>query len=137
MQDLLSWMLFGGILAGIGLFFWLFGRWMDKRTAAATQAAMQAANASRQAEWEQEEKEDREFRERGVRMRAKVLSKLQYGRVNLRPNLHIRLRVEAPDGAYEVEVQKRLDYEHPHRFPEGSMVDVLVDPEDRERVVLC
>jgi hypothetical protein len=137
MEDLLSWLMFGGMLAGLGLLFWLFGRWMDRRDEAETQAAMQVANASRRAEWEQEDKEHREFRERAVRMRAKVLSKLQGGRVNLRPNLHIRLMVEAPGGAYEVEVEERLDYEHPGRFREGSMVDVLVDPEDREHVVLC
>ncbi len=122
-----------GILAVIALVF----RLLDASDAASFKDAEAETLARNKAKWDQAAKEDHEFLESAKLMTATVLSASQAGRVNLRPNIEFKLRVEHPDGPYEVEVTTTIDPMKAHRFAEGCTVDVFVDPENREHVKLC
>jgi type II secretory pathway pseudopilin PulG len=127
-----------GIVAAIALVGWLLSS-----SRAREQAALETQRARQQAEQEQRTKEEadsvtkaREFRKSATRMRARVRFMYQSGMVNLLPNLHLTLTVEAPDGPYDVEVEHHVENIDLPRFAEGSTIDVYVDPEDRKHVVV-
>lgn len=126
MSEALFWTLFLGVAAGI----LLVQRWGRGRE----RTRQEGERASREAEREQR---DEAFWKSAKCVRAKVLSTYQDGMVNLKPNLRITLRVEAPEGDYEMETELHVDYTDLHRLSTGSMIDVYVDPKKRDRVVLC
>jgi hypothetical protein len=67
-----------------------------------------------------------------------VLSRLQTGeRINLRVVLDISVMVEAPEGAYRVDLKEPIPYKDLHRFEEGSEIDVYANPDDHTKVLLC
>ena len=70
-------------------------------------------------------------------MRAKVVFCSQFGLVNLKPNLNLSLRVEAPDGAYDAEVEEHVEYVDLPLYAQGRTVYVYVDPKDRQHLALC
>jgi hypothetical protein len=133
MSDPRFWMLAAGIVGAMVLFNWLFDRW-DK---AKTREAEEAAEAGNRAEWDRRAKERREFLDSATVMRAKVVFSTQFGMVNQKPNLNLSLRVEAPDGAYDVDVEEHVEFVDLPRYAEGSTVYVYVDPKDRQHVALC
>jgi hypothetical protein len=122
-----------GIVGGIALVITLINRWAD----AQGKGASTSVNPDVQAEREKRAADRREFLKRARRMRAKVRFMFQSGTVNLLPNLHLALTVEAPEGAYDVDVEHHVQIIEIHRFAEGRMIDVYVDPEDREHVVVA
>jgi|SRR5579862_8702835 len=119
---------------GVLFFVWVGGgillyQWWARR---------READRKKEEDWQREhqrEQDDDEFWKNAKRVPATILSCLQYGRVNLRPVLHMRLRVDDPDGAYEVDVEKGVEVTKAHHFEEGNTVHVYVDPKQRERVV--
>jgi hypothetical protein len=117
------WIVFWGVIgAGMALVW----RWQGSR-----------AKARERVEREQRDQAEAEFRKSAKLMRARVRWSYQMGMVNLKPNLHFHLTVEAPEGAYDAEVEQPIEYMDLPRFADGSMVGVWVDPKNRERVVLC
>ncbi|HEY8041257.1 MAG TPA: hypothetical protein VIF15_15730 [Polyangiaceae bacterium] len=119
----------------LGLFagFWIFQWWKGAREARERYRTETDAKAER----EQRDKDEREFRESATIGRARVLSAHQLGRVNLEPNIWLILEIESPDGAYQVELTQPIEPTELHRFGKGNMVDVYVDPKNREHVALC
>ena len=103
----------------------VFGYWQKART-----------KAKERAEREQRDKDEAEFRTRAKRVRARIRSSYQMGMVNQMPNFKFHLRVEAPEGPYDVWVEKHLGYMAIPRYVDGSVVEVRVDPNNRERVVI-
>ncbi len=126
-------MLAAGIVGAMVLFNWL----MDRRDKAQEHDAEEATQARNQAEWDRRAKERREFVDSATIMRAKVVFSFQAGMVNRKPKLNLSLRVEAPDGAYDVEVEEHVEYVDLPRYAAGSTVYVYVDPKDRQHVALC
>jgi hypothetical protein len=125
------------LIAGIFAVMALVIRAIDASDAALMKDAEAETVVRKKAEWAQAEKEEQEFLDSATLMSATVLSASQSGRVNLRPNVELKLRVDHPDGPYEVEVTQTIDPMKAHRFAEGCTVEVFVDPENRERVKLC
>ena len=122
-------LLVGGIIAALALLTW----W----TKAQSRQAEEATLARNKAEWDRQAEDLDAFLKRAKLVKARILSAQQWGRVNLRPNIQFKLRIESPEGTYEAETTQSIDPTQLHRFGEGSVVDVFVDPENRERVRLC
>jgi hypothetical protein len=122
-----------GLFSGFWLVYWLVQP--SKAARAATELARVEAEAK--AESEQRDKERREFLDSAKIVRARVLSAHQEGRINLMPNICLSLMIESPEGAYRAEVTQPIEPTDLHRYRDGSMVDVYVDPKNRERVALC
>jgi hypothetical protein len=101
---------------------------------AASQKAEQQAEATMEAELEREAAEEQAFSARAKRCPASVMSAKQIGSLNARPLLALHLKVEAPDGAYEVDVEHAPDAQDAHRYATGSRIEVDVDSSDRQRV---
>ncbi len=114
--------------AGVAVVWW----WQDARA----KAKERAQRARELAEREQQEKDEADFLKRAKPMRARIRSSLQGGRVNLMPNFEFHLTIEAPEGPYDVWVTKPLDYMEIPLYVVGTLVDIRVDPNNRERVVL-
>jgi hypothetical protein len=123
--DVIGWIF---LLGGIALVISLINRLTDSQSqrTGVTQVTSEQRDTAR-----------REFLKTAKRMQAKILSASQFGMVNLLPNLSLSLRVEAPEGAYDVDVEHHVDFIDLPRFTEGCMVDVYVDPENREHVVVA
>lgn len=122
------------ILAAVGGLSW----WLSRSAEGASKRADEAARASNQARWDRELAERREFEKSATIMRARVLSSSHGGSMrNLKPVLLMRLKVEAPDGAYEVDVERVVEYDELRFFREDRTIDVYVDPKNREHVVPC
>ena len=124
-------------LVGIGVAIAAVQWWRGNQAEARRQALQEADRAREVAEREQRAEEKRAFVKSAKVMRARVLWSSQQGMVNLKPLLLMSLRVEAPDGPYDVELEEKVEYADLPRFAEGSTIDVYADPSHRERVVLC
>jgi hypothetical protein len=115
----LFWTLFLGFGGGITLYSW-------------------RSNAKRDAleDAERKRRDDAEsaFWKNAKTMRAKVLMSVQVGMVNLKPNFMLRLKIEAPDGPYEVEIEDHVDYNEVGNLKEGREIAVYVDAKDRNHV---
>ena len=80
--------------------------------------------------------EERAFSTPENRVRAKILSAYQSGQYNLMPDICFSLRIEHPDGPYDVTVTKAIEPTELHRFSEGRTIEVYVNPKNRNHVVL-
>ncbi len=87
-----------------------------------------------EAQIEQEATEESAFRARAKRYPATVTSAKQVGELNLRPLLALRLAIEAPQGAYEVNIKHAPDVQEAHRYAKGSKIEVDVDPDNQQNV---
>jgi hypothetical protein len=122
------WMQTAGTVAVVALVAW-YVRWSLKHSGEQTLARNKAR-------WDREDAERSKFLKSAKLLRAKVLSAYQESRVNLLPSIRFSLMVESPEGDYEVEVTQTIEPTELHRFGKGSMVNVFVDPENRDHVVL-
>lgn len=132
----MGYVVFALLLAAIGAGFWVFGKLFDARSKRSTDDAMARASADDEERRARERAEREAFRKSARRLRAKITGASQLGLVNLKPNLVLSLRVEDPDGSYEVNVQHHVDFVELDHYREGRTVDVLVDPKDRDHVVV-
>jgi hypothetical protein len=90
--------------------------------------------ARERAERDQRDNAELELIRTGTRLRAKVRRASQWGTSGLLPYLELSLTVEAPEGEYDVDVKLAVDAAKLHLVAEGSVVDVAVDPENREHL---
>ena len=58
----------------------------------------------------------------------------QVGQYNLQPLMSFHLRIEAPEGAYEVDVEHAVDPRYADLYRDGCKLHVYVDPKNREHV---
>ena len=86
--------------------------------------------------WAREDAEWAGFRASAKRLQAKIVTAWQFGLVNLKPNLQLSLRVEDPDGPYDVDMEHHVEFVELPDYREGRMVDVLVDAKDKKHVVV-
>ncbi len=136
-----DWMGWAVLLAGTGV-VWFSVRWRMKASFAKAEAEMKSsfakgeaeAEATLKAQREQEAAERREFYAIAKRLPATVVSSVHVGEYNLRPLLGLRLRIEAPEGAYEVDVEHAPQPQYVHHYGDGEKIDVYVDPKNRDRV---
>ncbi len=131
MTTVLFWTAFG-IGAAILIVRW----WREAQGEAREKARHEAQRAREKAEEEQRTEYRREFMKSATLVRARVLSSSQVGRTNLQPDLLVSLRVEAPDGPFDVHVEANVEPTELHRLAAGSTIDVWFHPEHRERVYL-
>jgi hypothetical protein len=88
------------------------------------------------ADLERRWKEESEFSTPENSVRAEILSAYQMGQYNLMPDIQFSLRIEHPDGPYDVTVTKAIEPTELHRFAKGSTIDVYVNPKNRNHVVI-
>jgi hypothetical protein len=122
------WLQAAGIVTVVALVAW-YVHWSLQRSGEQTLARNKAR-------WDREDEERSKFLKSAKLLRAKVLAAYQEGLVDLLPSIRFSLMVQRPEGDYKVEVTQTIEPTELHRFSRGSMVDVFVDPENRERVVL-
>ncbi|HEY1696996.1 MAG TPA: hypothetical protein VGG39_32780 [Polyangiaceae bacterium] len=136
---------------GIGCALLLFVVWLVRMSTEPARAAKSAAEAkAKEADVDalrraaglymgrMPDDERRAFEKASRIVRARVLSTMQTGEtINLRVVLDIDLKVEAPEGAYEVQVKEPIQYKDLARFEEGREVDVYANPNDKTKVLLC
>lgn len=110
--------------------------WSWSRQQARERAKQQAKEQDERERREQRDKAELELMRTGTRLRAKVRAAYQFGTFCLLPYLEISLRVEAPDGEYDVDVELAVEPTKLHLVADGSMVDVAVDPKNREHLLI-
>lgn len=122
-----AWWILGAVVALLA-FQW----WRGKRT-----TADEPAREDPEVERERREQARKEFWEKAKRVKAKVLSAYGTGaRYNLEPVIALRLRIEGPDGGYDVEVEQAIDPIDLARLTPGKVVSVYIDPSKRDRIKL-
>jgi len=121
---------------GIGAAILIVRGWREAQAQAREKARQEAQRAREKAEEEQRAEYRRAFMKSATLVRARVLSSFQVGRINLEPDLQLSLRVEAPDGPFDVDVEEQVEPTELHRLAAGSTVHVWFHPEHRERVYL-
>jgi hypothetical protein len=121
---------------GIGAAILIVRWWREAQADAREEARQKAQRAREKAEEEKRAESRREFMKAATLVRARVLSSFQVGRTNLQPDLQLSLRVESPDGPFDVDVEDNVEPTELHRLAAGSTIDVWFHPEHRERVYL-
>jgi hypothetical protein len=81
--------------------------------------------------------DDTAFLKSASRLPARIIRSEQDGMTNLKPNFHLVLRIDGPDGVYPVETDQYVDYADVKRVAAGRMVEVWFNPAKRDRVWLC
>jgi len=96
-----------------------------------------AAGADRdeKADRERRYEEERQFSTPDNCRRATILSAYQMGQYDLMPAICFFLRVEHPEGPYDITVTEAIEPTKLHRFAEGCTIEVYVDPKNRNHVV--
>ena len=119
------------LIAGIGVALWIMNKVVDSYTKVSDSDVEEIRER-----WAREEAEREAFRQSARRLHAKIVTAFQFGMVNLKPNLQLTLHVEDPEGAYDVDVEKYVEFVELPDYKEGRTVEVLVDPKDKKHVVV-